>query len=83
MVPEHFQKIVQKRRCQFCIPEEKILPAIAAHAIHETPIRSSLLSLMQQKPFSRITVTEICRASEITVELFIFIIMIWTMCWTT
>ena len=28
-------------------------------------IRSSLLSLMQQKPFSRITVTEICRASEI------------------
>ena len=28
-------------------------------------IRSSLLSLMQQKPFSRITVTEICRVSEI------------------
>ena len=30
-----------------------------------TAIRGSLLSLMQQKPFSRITVTEICRASEI------------------
>lgn len=48
------------------MPSERKNPSVDRRTRYtQRVIRESLLSLMQQKPFTKITVTEVCRVSEI------------------
>ena len=64
MIPEHIYIIVQKEGN--VLSSKRKNQSIDRRARYtQNIIRSSLLSLMRQKPFTKITVTEICKQSEI------------------
>ena len=64
MIPEHIYIIVQKEGN--VLSSKRKNQSIDRRARYtQNIIRSSLLSLMRRKPFTKITVTEICKQSEI------------------
>ena len=64
MIPEHFCIIVQKEVS--VLSSKRNGQSVDRRTRYtQNVIRDSLLSLMQQKPFTKVTVTEICKLSEI------------------